>query len=224
MTVSSFLMTEPPSIQSKDERTSFLKTLARHKMKACLHSKKQTQDLSAKHTQTPGLQEDSLLGRGAYQVCQQSHKKTLTSPAIENSRIYTNGHLNYGEKRWVINCHLNHLRSPGDAVWGLAGSRTAAWNVAFHICVRSHEESAMTSPHCSSIAATAKHFSFSSRRCLAVYYHIRGSAGPKQEAWDLPLLHINWRTGLKLLFHHICHTQSTKTKSSHEIHHGKSIS
>lgn len=121
MTVSSFVMTEPPSIQSKDERTSFLKTLTRHKMKVCLHSKKQTQDLSAKHTQTPGLQEDSLLGRGAYQVCQQSHKKILTSPAIENSRIYTNGHLNYGEKRWVINCHLNHLRSPGDAVWGLAG-------------------------------------------------------------------------------------------------------
>lgn len=141
MAVSSFVMTEPPSIQSKDEKTLFLKTLARHKMKACLHSKKQTQDLSAKHTQTPGLQEDSLLGRGAYQVWQQSHKKTLTSPVIENSRVYTNGHLNYGGKRWVTNCHLDHLRSPGDAVWGLAGSGTAAWNVVVHICVRVSEES-----------------------------------------------------------------------------------
>lgn len=124
MTVSSFMTPEPPSIQPKDGRTSFLKTLARHKMKACLHSKKQTRNLSAKHTQTPGLQKDSLLGCGAYQVCQQSHKKTLTSPAIENSRVYTNGHLNYGGKRWVTDCHLDHLRSPGDAVWGLAG---VAW-------------------------------------------------------------------------------------------------
>lgn len=136
MTVSSFTTTEPPSIQSKDERTLFLKTLARHKMKACLHSKKQTQDLSAKHTQTPGLQEDSLLGRGAYQVCQQSHKKTLTSPVIENSRVYTNGHLNYGGKRWVTNCHLDHLRhlEMQFGVWQGVAQLLEMW---YFTCVRS---------------------------------------------------------------------------------------
>lgn len=75
---------------------------------------------------------------------------------------------------------MDHLTPPGDAVWGLAERGMAArevfavskeWGGIFTRALR-------TSPHCSSRAATAKHFSFSSRRCLAFYNHIRGSAGP----------------------------------------------